>query len=70
MNHFKVAVFRPDGQFATYDLSFCEENLALLRMNATDESMADEFYNIHEIYLTHGVVPQIKMQKRMLSYKN
>ena len=59
INGMKVAIFRPQGPFECFNLEFCENNLSLLYLLEHKNELTEEFYNILEIYLHNGVVPQI-----------
>ena len=63
---YSVCVFRPIEKFLTYDLTFCDRNLSLVKMTPvhTTKENAEaqpEFYNILDIFLSNGLKPKVEI---------
>ena len=71
---YSVCVFRPVDRFLTYQLTFCDRNLSLIKMspiNAGHNTEAQvEYYNILDIFLSNGLKPKVEISAQILNMMN
>ena len=63
---FPVCIFKPVNKFLTYDMTFCDKNMSLVKMtpintNFENAEARTEFYNLLDIFLSNGLKPKVEI---------